>query len=86
MGVQLYRKNHRHYWPGPNWRAVAQRSQAFGMNVIAYDPYLTDEVAEQLKVERVELSELFARADFISLHATSTPDTQHIINATPLPR
>ena len=55
--------------------------QGFGMQVIAFDPYLTDEVAGQLRVERVELRELFSRADFISLHAASTPDTQNIINS-----
>jgi D-3-phosphoglycerate dehydrogenase len=81
MGIQLYRKTIGIIGLGRIGARVASYCQGFGMEVIAFDPYLTDEVAEQLKVERVELPELFSRADFISLHAASTPDSKHIINA-----
>ncbi len=81
MGTQLYRKTIGIIGMGRIGARVAHRCQAFGMDVITYDPYLTDEVAEELKVERVQLADLFARSDFVSLHAASTPDTQHIINA-----
>jgi len=80
MGTQLYRKTIGIIGMGRIGARVALRCQAFGMTTITYDPYLTEEVAKELGVERVELSELFARADFITLHATSTPETQHIIS------
>jgi D-3-phosphoglycerate dehydrogenase len=81
MGTQLYRKTIGIIGMGRIGARVALRCQAFGMTTITYDPYLAEEVAEELGVERVELSDLFARADFISLHAASTPETKHIINA-----
>jgi len=81
MGIQLYRKTIGIIGLGRIGARVAGYCQGFGMQVIAFDPYLTTEAAGQLKVERVELPELFSRADFISLHAASTPDTQNIINS-----
>jgi D-3-phosphoglycerate dehydrogenase len=81
MGTQLYRKTIGIIGLGRIGARVASYCQGFGMQVIAYDPYLTDEVAEQLKIEQVDLPQLFSRADFISLHAASTPDTKYIINA-----
>jgi D-3-phosphoglycerate dehydrogenase len=81
MGIQLYRKTIGIIGLGRIGVRVASYCQGFGMKVIAFDPYLSIEVAKQLKVERVDLPELFSRADFISLHAASTPDTKHVINA-----
>lgn len=60
---------------------VAKRAQAFDMNVLAYDPFLTTERAKALDVELVELGELLAAADFITLHLPLTPDTRHILDA-----
>ncbi|MBN1219163.1 MAG: phosphoglycerate dehydrogenase [Anaerolineae bacterium] len=80
-GIQLYRKTIGIVGMGRIGARVALRCQAFGMEVLTYDPYLADEVAEELKVERVDLDELFARSDFITLHAASTPETHHLINA-----
>ncbi len=54
---------------------VAQRANAFGMQVIAYDPFVTDERARRVGVEMVELDELAARADFVTLHLIKTPET-----------
>ena len=51
------------------------------MKVIAYDPYLSDERAIDLGVEKVELEELLRRADFITLHTPLTDKTRNIINA-----
>lgn len=62
-------------------RAVAKRALAFEMIVIAYDPYVSAESARADGVEKVELAELYARADFISLHALINSDTHHMINA-----
>ncbi len=51
------------------------------MRVIAYDPYLSAERAEDLGVEKVELNDLLARADFITLHVPMTPETKNILSA-----
>ncbi len=58
---------------------VAKRCRAFGMDVIAYDPYLTDERAEELEVERAELDDVLKRGDIISLHVPLTDATKNII-------
>jgi D-3-phosphoglycerate dehydrogenase len=59
---------------------VARRCQAFEMEVLTYDPYLSDEVALDLKVKPVSLPELFAKSDFIALHAALTSHTEKVIN------
>jgi D-3-phosphoglycerate dehydrogenase len=58
---------------------VAKRCKAFGMSVVAYDPYLTDERAAELGVERVELDDIFTRADIVSPHVPLTDQTKGII-------
>ena len=58
-------------------QAVAERARAFGMNLIAHDPY----APEVAGVERVELAELWPRADVISLHLDLGPATRHIVDA-----
>jgi D-3-phosphoglycerate dehydrogenase len=60
---------------------VADRAQGLKMKVIAFDPYLSDDRARDLNVEKVELDPLFARADFITLHTPLTDGTRHMINA-----
>lgn len=80
-GIQLYRKTIGIIGMGRIGGRVAARCQAFGMEVLAYDPYLSDEIAHDLKVKPVSLPELLARSDFIALHAALTPDTENIINA-----
>src|SRR4051794_32848660 len=60
---------------------VADRAQGLKMKVIAYDPYLSPERAVALGVEKAELDELFARADFITLHTPLTDSTRNIIDA-----
>ncbi len=60
---------------------VADRAMGLKMKVIAYDPFLTDERAMQLGVDKVELDELFRRADFITLHTPLTEKTRNIIDA-----
>src|ERR1700761_2315218 len=64
---------------------VARRATAFGMNVIAYDPYLVQSRARALQVELAdELESLLAKADFITVHMHLTPETKYILNATTL--
>ena len=60
---------------------VADRARGLKMRVIAYDPFLSPEHAEDLGVEKVELNDLLARADFITLHVPMTPETRNILSA-----
>ncbi|HBY06558.1 MAG TPA: phosphoglycerate dehydrogenase [Chloroflexi bacterium] len=66
---------------GRQGRAVAARAQAFGMRVLAYDPYIDLSFARQQGVEIVDFPELLARADLITLHTAYTQQTRQIINA-----
>ncbi|MCL6612996.1 MAG: phosphoglycerate dehydrogenase, partial [Peptococcaceae bacterium] len=60
--------------------AVARRAQALEMEVVAYDPYITEEKAASLAVELAGLEELYQRADFITIHMPRTKDTYHLID------
>ena len=60
---------------------VARRAAAFGMRLVAHDPFIAEHVAADLGVELVSLDEVFARADYVSLHLPSTPQTRHLVNA-----
>jgi D-3-phosphoglycerate dehydrogenase len=62
-------------------REVAQRAQAFGMKVLAYDPYVDLASAHAQGVEIVNLGELLQRADILSLHTAYTPQTHHLMDA-----
>ena len=65
---------------------VARRAAAFGMRLVAHDPFVSEAVAATLGVELVSLDEVFARADYVSLHLPSTPQTRHLVNADRLAR
>jgi len=61
---------------------IARRAIAFGMRVLAYDPYLSSSKARSLQVELVEsLDELLPGADFLTLHMPLTPETHHMLDA-----
>lgn len=60
---------------------VAERAQGLSMKVVAYDPFLTEERAIELGVEKVELDEMLARADVITLHTPLTDQTRNILSA-----
>lgn len=60
---------------------VAHIAQAMGMDVIAFDPFLTPQAAAALKVELVSLPDLLGRADVVSIHAPLTKDTYHLLGA-----
>jgi D-3-phosphoglycerate dehydrogenase len=60
---------------------VAQVLQAAGMNVIAFDPFLSPEVAKELRIEAVTLEQLLPRADLITVHTPLTEATRNLINA-----
>jgi D-3-phosphoglycerate dehydrogenase len=58
---------------------VAQRAHGLGMEIIARDPYIAPQRAQRMGIEMVELDELFARSDLITLHVVKTPETVHMI-------
>jgi D-3-phosphoglycerate dehydrogenase len=60
---------------------VAERALGLRMKVIAYDPFVTPEAAARLRVELVSLDDLYARADFITVHTPLTPETRGLIGA-----
>jgi D-3-phosphoglycerate dehydrogenase len=60
-------------------RAVAVRARAFGLHLLAYDPYIEELVMTQHGVEPVGLGELLRRSDIVSLHAPATPDARHLL-------
>ena len=62
-------------------RLVAPKAQAFGMKVIAYDPYAKPELFKQAGVEGVDLDTLLATSDYVSVHAPLTPQTRGMVNA-----
>lgn len=82
MGVELMGKTLGIIGCGNIGAIVADRAQGLKMKVIAYDPYLTDERAQSLGLEKVELDGLLSRADFISLHTPLTDQTRNVIDAT----
>ncbi len=60
-------------------KLVAQRALAFGMKLVAYDPFVAEDRARQLSVELLPLDELIERSDFITLHLAKTPETAGLI-------
>ena len=60
---------------------VANRAKAFDMEVVAYDPYLTEARARELEIEKVELEDAFARADYLTVHMPLTDETRGVVNA-----
>ncbi len=80
MGVELYNKTLGLIGCGNIGSIVADRAIGLKMNVLAYDPFLTNEKAVELGVKKVELDELFAEADFITLHVPKNDKTKGIIN------
>ena len=60
---------------------VAARAAAFGLQLITYDPYVSDDRARQLGVEKVSFDELAARADIVTIHVIKTPETVGLIGA-----
>jgi len=80
MGVELYGKTLGIIGLGRIGTEVAKRAQAFGMKVIAYDPYLTVERANELGIELVEVKDIIKQADYITVHTPLTNDTKHMIS------
>ncbi len=84
MGVEVTGKTLGLIGCGNIGSIVADRAHGLKMRVLTYDPFLSADRAEDLNVEKVELDELLARADFISLHTPLTDTTRGILDATAL--
>jgi D-3-phosphoglycerate dehydrogenase len=81
-GTELYNKTLGIIGMGRIGSELSRRAIAFGMRVLAYDPYLSASRARSLQVELVEeLDELLPLADFLTLHTPLTPETHHLLNA-----
>jgi D-3-phosphoglycerate dehydrogenase / 2-oxoglutarate reductase len=78
-GVELYGKVLGVVGLGRVGALVAQRAAAFGMQLIAYDPYISAERARQLGAELGSLDEVLAQADFLTIHLPKTPETAGLI-------
>lgn len=81
-GVEIYDKTLAILGMGRIGTEFARRAMAFGMRVVAYDPYLSSSRARLLRVELVDtVEEAVKDADFITMHMPMTPETRHMLNA-----
>jgi D-3-phosphoglycerate dehydrogenase / 2-oxoglutarate reductase len=80
-GVELHGKTLGVIGLGKIGALVAQRAMAFGMRLVAYDPYITDERARHMGIEKMSLDELLAQSDFITIHLPKTAETTNLLNA-----
>ncbi len=78
-GMELHGKTLAVIGLGRIGRLVAERAKAFGMRLIGYDPYVSEERAREIGVELVDLDELAGRADVVTVHVARTPETEGII-------
>jgi len=81
MGVELYGKTLGLIGAGNIGGIVADRANGLKMHVVAYDPFLSEERAVEIGVEKVELEDLLKRADIITLHTPLTDKTKNILSA-----
>jgi len=79
-GTELFEKTVGIIGLGRIGALITERLQAFGMTVVAYDPYVTSARAQQLGVTLLGLDELLAQADFITIHMPKTPETTGMIS------
>ncbi len=80
-GVELADKTLAVVGLGRIGKLVAQRAMAFGMRIIAHDPFISSDRAEAMNIELVTLDEVAAQADFVTLHVAKTPETIGLIGA-----
>lgn len=80
-GVEVYKKTLGVVGLGKIGAHVATVAQAMGMKLLAYDPFISHERAEQIGCRLVDLDILFQEADYITLHLPKTPETANLLNA-----
>ncbi|MBA4371689.1 MAG: phosphoglycerate dehydrogenase [Thermodesulfovibrio sp.] len=81
MGIELFNKTLGILGLGAIGSQVAKKALGLEMNVIAYDPFLSEEKARDMGIRKVEVNEIFSESDFITIHAPMTAETKNIINA-----
>lgn len=81
MGVELYHKTLGIIGLGNIGSQVAKKAQGLEMNVIAYDPFLSEDKAAATGIRKVSLDELFVESDFITIHTPMTAETKGVINS-----
>lgn len=79
-GQQLYRKTLGIIGFGQIARRVSNYAKSFNMDILAYDPFISESVAREYQVKLVNLEELLAKSDYITLHTVATPETDKILN------
>lgn len=79
-GIELAGRNYGIIGLGRIGTRVAEIAQAFGMNIVAYDPYQDDAVFERLKIPRLSYEEVLKTADIVSFHVPKTLETEHMLN------
>lgn len=79
-GVELYNKTIGIIGIGAIGKQVAKKAQGLEMNVIGYDPYLSEDNAKEIGIEKVDLPDLFRRSDFITIHTPITAETKNLIS------
>jgi D-3-phosphoglycerate dehydrogenase len=80
MGIELFNKTLGVIGLGNIGGEVAKRAQGLGMNVIAYDPFLSEEKAKEMGIQKMEIADVIKNADFITVHTPLTAETKNIIN------
>ncbi len=80
LGTEIFKKTLGIVGLGRIGGEVAKRAQSFGMEIIAYDPYISKAHVREIGVKLVSFPELIKQADYITVHIPSTPETKHIIN------
>jgi D-3-phosphoglycerate dehydrogenase len=81
VGNELYKKKLGVVGLGKIGSHVARVAQAMGMELLAYDPFVSEERAQSMQVKLLPLADLFAQADYVTLHLPRTPDTENLVNA-----
>ena len=81
VGNELYKKKLGVVGLGKIGSHVARVAKAMGMELLAYDPFVSPERAQQMQVKLLPLADLFAEADYVSLHLPRTPETENLVNA-----
>src|SRR5471030_2900997 len=79
-GIELFKKTLGIVGLGRIGTEVARRAQAFGMRVVAFDPYLAPSRAKAMQIESVTMDELLAQSDYITVHMPLTDDTHYMID------
>ena len=78
-GTELYKKTLGIIGAGPIGLGVAKRAQSFGMQILAFDPYLTEDKAKSLDIQLATVDEIASKSDFVTVHTPLTPKTKGIV-------